>query len=325
MKKELLKYLVCPYTKEELILSNEILDNNNEVVKGELISVKSKKKYFIKNYVPIMMLNTKTQKKFKDWEQEWLDKDFEFNLEKGDTGASKRIFEMDYKTNEFDFGNDLILEAGCGGGRITSMIYRKEVKNYFCMDISNAIYEAREKHKDKQNIHFIKGDLSNPPFKKNSLNKIFLIGVLQHTKNPYKSVEVLSYILKKEGYFFGGNYLLPENFFVRYRFYFTEFLRFLFRNLRVSSKFVKSFTKISIYARKFIFLRPLQWIFFNNTIPKNYSDKYLWLINYDYYNPNIYQHMYTREETKNIFLRSGLYPILESKSVPNSYVFKKGI
>lgn len=325
MQKKLLKYLVCPYTGEDLILINPKLDDNKEIISGELLSVNSKNKYYIQDYVPIMLKEPKTQKKFQDWENEWLDKDFEFNTEENDTGASKKIFQNDYKLNNFDFKDNTILEAGCGGGRITSMIYSENIENYFCLDISDAIFEARKKHIDKKNIYFVKGDLSNPPFKKNIVNKIFLIGVLQHTKNPVESIRALSSLLKTGGHLFGGNYLLPENFFVRMRFYFTEIIRVIFRTINISTKNLKRFTKIAIYARRYIILRPLQWIFFQNSIPKKYSDKYLWLINYDYYNPNIFQHMYTREETKRIFLVNGLIPILETKSVPNAYVFKKEI
>jgi len=325
MKKSLLKYIVCPYTKEKLLLKNEKVDKNAEVVSGLLISSKSHNKYKIENYIPILLKEEKTKKRFKDWEKEWLDKDFEFNTQENDTGASKDIFDNDYKINCFDFDDNNILEAGCGGGRITSMIYKNKVKNYFAIDISDAIYEARKKHKHRKNIHFIKTDLSNPPFENGVMDKIFLVGVLQHTQNPSKSVEVLSSILKMNGFMFAGNYLLPENLFIRARFYFTEFIRFLLKVLKIPSNLIKNFTKISIYARRYIILRPLQWIFFNNSVPKNYSDKYLWLVNYDYYNPNIFQHMYTREETKNIFLSNGLIPILETKSTPNAYVFRKEI
>ncbi|MGV8168627.1 MAG: class I SAM-dependent methyltransferase [Candidatus Nanoarchaeia archaeon] len=338
MKKELLKHLVCPYTKEPLKLSEAVYGKGNEIKSGVLTSSPSKNKYHIINYIPVMLKDFKSEtsknemKRYDGWAYEWMHREFEYNTKEGDIGVDRENIEQEYKLKNIDFKNKIVFEAGCGGGRITSALHRTEAKEYFMMDISEAVYEARKKHQHLKNAHFIRGDITYPPFNLESIDIILCIAVVQHAENPQKAIIGMSDVLKKEGIMAISHYMWPKNLFVRLKVYNLEVIRRLIKWLHIPNWFVMAFTRLSVFSYRYILLRPLAWFLF--TIPpvkevrenkKEIAEKIIWQNNFDAYNPGTYQHWKTEKQTQIMLLKAGLVPILETRVFPNAYVCIKKI
>lgn len=322
MKKELLKYLVCPYTKEELELKNAVYDGNKEIKAGILVSKKSKNIYKISNYIPIMLdkKTLKEEKRYSGWAFQWNHKNFEMNKE-SDIRVEKKTYPIDYRLNKIDFKNKLVLEAGAGGGRVTPILHNENVKEFFAMDISDAIYECRQKRGHLKNIHFIKGDIGKCPFRENSLDIIQNIAVLQHTKSPIKTLDNMASVLKKGGLLMTSHYMTPKNKFTRFKVFYCELIRKFIRYFHVSPHIIMWFSYLSIPTYRIFFLKPIFWAFFHR--PPRSTDKIMWQNNFDFYNPNTYQYWVTETEMIRMLLKAGLIPVAETKTLDNGYICEK--
>ena len=104
-----------------------------------------------------------------------------------------------WKKNELFNSN--FLEVGSGGGRFTEIIL-KTLCNLFTIDSSDSIYinfNNNKKEIKNNKTFFVKCDIKNLPFKKNSFDYIFCYGVLQNTKTPEENITNLLKYLKKGG------------------------------------------------------------------------------------------------------------------------------
>ena len=77
----------------------------------------------------------------------------------------------------------IYLHAGCGSGESDNRIQFCEAR-FVLMDISpKALAVARSKTKFK-NVRFVCGDIFNPPFKANSIDGLWNLGVMEHFYEP---------------------------------------------------------------------------------------------------------------------------------------------
>jgi 2-polyprenyl-3-methyl-5-hydroxy-6-metoxy-1,4-benzoquinol methylase len=90
-----------------------------------------------------------------------------------------------------------VLDAGCGAGRF-SEVALKFGANLIAVDFSSAVDTAFKNLKSDSKL-VIQADLSYLPIKSNSLDYVYCIGVLQHTKDPESIVRELIRCLKPDG------------------------------------------------------------------------------------------------------------------------------
>jgi ubiquinone/menaquinone biosynthesis C-methylase UbiE/uncharacterized protein YbaR (Trm112 family) len=90
-----------------------------------------------------------------------------------------------------------VLDAGCGAGRF-SEIALKFGANLIAVDFSTAV-DTAEKNLANGSRLVIQADLANLPIQSDSIDYIYCIGVLQHTKNPDVIVKELLRCLKVDG------------------------------------------------------------------------------------------------------------------------------
>ena len=93
--------------------------------------------------------------------------------------------------------NKLVLDAGCGAGRF-SEIALELGSRLIAVDFSSAVDTAHKNLKTEKKL-VVQADLSNLPIQSNSMDYIYCIGVLQHTKNPETIVKELVRCLKLDG------------------------------------------------------------------------------------------------------------------------------
>ncbi len=93
-----------------------------------------------------------------------------------------------------------ILEVGSGAGRFTEVFLRKTKSLLYSIDYSNAVeanWRNNEKYRDR--LHLAQASIYAIPYLDNSFDKIFCLGVLQHTPSFKDSVSALVHKAKIGG------------------------------------------------------------------------------------------------------------------------------
>lgn len=100
-----------------------------------------------------------------------------------------------------DVRGKTILEAGCGAGRFTEILLQ-EGASVFAADISSAVEANFDNCKfliNGANYFVCQADIINLPLKPGQFDVVFCAGVIQHTPDPEKTMEVLCSHIKPGG------------------------------------------------------------------------------------------------------------------------------
>lgn len=149
------------------------------------------------------MDNTNNKKYWNDYVTYWENRVNETNSRKAikDKTNSDDILEMYYKklkTKE----NDVLLDYGCGSGRLYS-IYKKEYGNgrqYYGIDVSGICLEHAERENDGLRVgeNLKEFDGLHIPFENNAFDKIICFGVFDAC-NQEEVIDELFRVLKTNG------------------------------------------------------------------------------------------------------------------------------
>lgn len=97
-----------------------------------------------------------------------------------------------------DMKGQTVLEAGCGSGRFTQIALVTGADVY-SFDYSSAVDACRENNGAPRNLHLFQADIYRIPLPRNSFDKIFCFGVLQHCPHPRRAFLSLIPFLKPGG------------------------------------------------------------------------------------------------------------------------------
>ena len=106
--------------------------------------------------------------------------------------------------------NSYCLDAGCGTGRFTKVLYSR-AKFFEAADPSDAIFSANQLLKDAHNVRLTKASIENLPFEDNTFDFIMSIGVLHHIPDTTKAMQSCVRKVKKGGYFYVYLYYSLDN------------------------------------------------------------------------------------------------------------------
>lgn len=97
-----------------------------------------------------------------------------------------------------DLEGQLILDGGCGAGRYSEVALNFGAR-LVAMDISEAAFTANANLGGRNEVIVTRGDLLQPPLAPGAFDKVFSIGVLQHTPDPLEAVRQLMQLVRPGG------------------------------------------------------------------------------------------------------------------------------
>ena len=97
-----------------------------------------------------------------------------------------------------DFAGKLVLDVGCGMGRFSDVASRWGA-TVVGIDLTSAVDAAYQNIGNRENVHLAQADVFDLPFRDQTFDFIFSIGVLHHTPNTRAAFDRLPRLLKPGG------------------------------------------------------------------------------------------------------------------------------
>ena len=117
-------------------------------------------------------------------------------------GHTQQEEELDFikrvRFKKKNFENKLLLDAGCGIGRLIENLDKFGIESVG-VELSSGIDNACSESNLKKRIHFIQGNITDLPVKPEVFDLIYSKGVLHYTFDAKKTFKNLSKLLKKRG------------------------------------------------------------------------------------------------------------------------------
>lgn len=215
MKLQLINILKCPFCKKSFRLES-FLEDDSEVIEG-VLTCPCGSTFPIVRSIPRIVSSA-----YKDFPDFWDKYKNKLSVSPSKIVISKirrrtqRVFgyqwtvfskmEKAFKANflnyiypidESFFKGKLGLDAGCGFGR--HIFYAANFgAEMVGIDISEAIDSTYQNIKHLPNVHLVQCDVYNLPFKEESFDFIYSIGVLHHLPDPEAGFRCLLKILKNK-------------------------------------------------------------------------------------------------------------------------------
>lgn len=113
-------------------------------------------------------------------------------------GESEARFRQSFDFPLEDLNGKLVLDAGCGMGRFMEVAL-KYGATVVGIDLSLAVEAAHENLAHHPEAHFVQADLFRLPFRPETFDLIYSLGVLHHTPDPSGALQGLVRLLKPGG------------------------------------------------------------------------------------------------------------------------------
>lgn len=206
MRESHLKYLVCPECRQDLTISNVDRKEADRIVDGTLKcpSADCGKEYPIKGNIPRFVPMENYAKGFG---LQWIKHArTQYDSTSGANVSENRFFKETGWPR--DMKGETIIEAGSGSGRFTEQAASTGAM-VLSLDYSFAVEANYASNGDKENVLIVQGDLYQMPFRRDSAERVFCFGVLQHTPDPERSFLELPKYAKPGGSVVADNYIKP--------------------------------------------------------------------------------------------------------------------
>jgi 2-polyprenyl-3-methyl-5-hydroxy-6-metoxy-1,4-benzoquinol methylase len=195
MKTNLLHVLACPQCSTPLTLNATQTAADCDVLAGTLACEARRHEFPIEDSIPRFVPRDNYAASFGyQWncfKREQLDSENGTNL------STARFFGETGWSTEWLAGK-WVLDAGCGAGRFLDVASNSGAE-VVGMDISSAIDAARANLSGRKNLHFVQASIYEPPFRAESFDGCYCIGVVQHTPDPQLAMRTLPRFLRPKG------------------------------------------------------------------------------------------------------------------------------
>ena len=205
MKRDILDILCCPSCKHDLRLVEKEV-SNNEVKNGFLECDVCKKSFEIIAGVPRITIDLGDRREIAEgWGFEWKMREegkFEIETLYGETEEQEvnNFFDFFGITPE-DLSGKLVLDAGCGSGRLTKALGRYGAQ-IFGIDIASSIELVYEYCISQKAVHIIQADILKLPFKNESFDYVWSKLAICYVRDPERAFKILSDVVKPSGRLF---------------------------------------------------------------------------------------------------------------------------
>jgi SAM-dependent methyltransferase len=204
-----------------------------------------------------------------------------------DTDESEKTFLWKTGWKPDDLQGKVVLDIGIGAGRFADIASRWGAE-VIGIDLSFAVDAAYKNIGRRKNVHIMQADIFNLPFRQETFDHMYSIGVLHHTPDTRKAFSSVVPLLKKHGEFAVFLYAYGH-----YH-YFSDLWRRVTTRLPIKLMYVLSSVSIPLYYIHKIpfFGRAAQFL-----LPTaNWPDRrWRWLDTFDWYSPK-YQWKHTWPE-----------------------------
>lgn len=218
-----------------------------------------------------------------------------------------------------------VLDVGCGSGRWTKYVCQKAAF-VEAIDPSSAVFAAAKLLKEQKNVRITQAEAEAIPFKDETFDFVFSLGVLHHIPDTAKALENCVHKVKKGGYFLVYLYYALDNrgFLYKTLFYISNLIRRIVTILpSVIKKVVCDILAIIIYMPFILLLRLVKAIFpgkaWYKSIPlAYYVDKSFNVIRNDALDRfgTPLEQRFTKEEIEAMMKKAGLDNIVFSENAP---------
>lgn len=205
------KYLCCPISGEPLEVSQIFeTDTDGEILSGKLRSSKSGNKYTIANGIPRFVFDDQYNK---TWDYKWteIDKGKGLNYKMFDGSDPSYTWRNIFDANDHDgkaylyAQGKVVLDLGCGVGQYTwRMLEKYHPAKVVAMDLTGGVdifrkimLERFPEYKSK--ILMVQASVFQMPFRDETFDYVFSVGVLMHTGNTREAIKQATRMLKYGG------------------------------------------------------------------------------------------------------------------------------
>ena len=189
-----LNLIACPDCKAELKLVAGRENDEGKIKQGTLQCIQCHMTYPIVNCIPRFVSSANYSDSFGfQWTKHART---QYDSYSG-THVSEMRFFRETKWPKSMVGQ-IIAEVGCGSGRFTEQAAATGA-TVLSMDYSPAVDANYALNGSKPNVLVIQADIYKMPFKRESLDRLFCFGVLQHTPDAAKAFSALLEPLKSGG------------------------------------------------------------------------------------------------------------------------------
>jgi SAM-dependent methyltransferase len=196
MKEKLLDLLACPSCGGDILLAYASKYLDREIIEAVLNCKKCDREYGVARGIPRFAALDKI-------EQEKAETAENFGWQWTHFTQEDRLYAAQFLgwlqpvKPEF-FEGKIVLEAGCGKGRHTTLAADWGAKEIVGIDLSAAVETAYQATKHLPNAHIVQADIYKLPFKR-AFDYAFSVGVLHHTPDPKKAFVSMASKVKKGG------------------------------------------------------------------------------------------------------------------------------
>ncbi len=197
MRRRLLDILACPACGGVFVLRDGATWDGGDAVTGDLDCTGCSASFPIVRSVPRLADSGYTESFGKQWN---LFRQTQVDMHNGTTISRDRFVDVTgWQPGEL--AHEWVLDAGCGAGRFAQVAldFGGEV---VAMDLSNAVDAAWENlraHPAAERLHVVQASLYALPFRPGVFDRVYSIGVLQHTPDVGRATKNLPPLVRPGG------------------------------------------------------------------------------------------------------------------------------
>jgi SAM-dependent methyltransferase len=202
MHTALLEVLCCPECRSALTLAPGATSVGDHVETGTLACMAGHS-YPITSRVPRFVqhaLNADQARTRDSFGYEWTELYPTHGQTREEWQLERDIFLEYTRTVPSDFRGKLVLDAGCGNGRYAKLANEWGAR-VVAVDISAAVEIAAKNLADRPDVDVVQADLFKLPFRYDSFDLVYSVGVLHHTPDAYGAFRAIQPLVRPGGFF----------------------------------------------------------------------------------------------------------------------------